>query len=247
MDLKNLVAQINIAKAAKGNGGLHVVRPVEQMLLTATLSKIGELETLLEAARNDARSAARRAGVKIDGLFGNSSFIRRETGERWADESFERGKRAGYHEVACCFLAAAGKDADAEFARIRSELKASKAVRKAEAARWRMVMTEAGFFDAVDAGDYKLAAEILRIADPGIAGLNSAAAVQARIAKQAETDLSPNAALGAPTNPKALAAAIHKAAAKAKSSTDSDPPRPMNALSKGIIDAGRKRRGGDDR
>jgi hypothetical protein len=67
--------------------------------------------------------------------------------------------------------------------------------------------------------------------------------VQAEILAARQPDLSGNRKLGAPDNPVDLAAAIHKAAARAKSPTGTaDPPPEGNALSRAIVEAGRKRR-----
>jgi hypothetical protein len=73
--------------------------------------------------------------------------------------------------------------------------------------------------------------------------VDEVAEIQEQIRKDREPDLSSNRQIGAPDNPVELAAAIHKAAARARSATDADPPRETNALSAEILKQGRRRRG----
>jgi vacuolar-type H+-ATPase subunit H len=68
-------------------------------------------------------------------------------------------------------------------------------------------------------------------------------AIQARILKSREVDLSSNAAINAPTEHGKLAEAILAAGKRARSPTDSDPPGATNALSQEILRQGRRRRG----
>lgn len=115
--LAGFAAGVKAAQRGNGAGGLHVVPAVEHMMLSAALAKVTEFETLLEAARNDARSAARRSGVKLSGLFSKSSFIRRETGERWADEAREEGAEERTRVIADGLQA--GRNPDPSFAPAR--------------------------------------------------------------------------------------------------------------------------------
>lgn len=70
------------------------------------------------------------------------------------------------------------------------------------------------------------------------APINEVDAIQARILADRQVDLSRNGP--GRDNPVDLAASIHKAAARAKSPTSSDPARPMDALAQKIIDSGKK-------
>jgi hypothetical protein len=60
--------------------------------LAAARVAVERAEQALEGARAQVRAAARREGVKISGLFSESQFIQRATGERWRDEALEQGK-----------------------------------------------------------------------------------------------------------------------------------------------------------
>jgi hypothetical protein len=71
--------------------------------LTAALAAVERAETALEAARIQARKAARREGTNTRGLFENSRYILRASGEKWVDEARGAGERAGY-EMACKHL-----------------------------------------------------------------------------------------------------------------------------------------------
>jgi hypothetical protein len=64
--------------------------------------------------------------------------------------------------------------------------------------------------------------------------------VQNRIARDRQTDLSRNREIGASDNPTDLAAAIHRAADRRRSPTDSDPAKPMDPLARAIVDSARK-------
>jgi hypothetical protein len=93
---------------------------------------------------------------------------------------------------------------------------------------------------------YRLAQGMLRRGvagrDIGDTGLSEVGAIQARILKDREPDLSGNAAIGAATTSEALAEQILAAGKRARSPTDSDPEPEMNALSRAIVESGRKRR-----
>jgi hypothetical protein len=55
--------------------------------LTAALAAVERAEAALEAARIQARKAARREGTSTRGLFENSRYILRASGEKWVDEA----------------------------------------------------------------------------------------------------------------------------------------------------------------
>ena len=96
---------------------------------------------------------------------------------------------------------------------------------------------------------YRIAAGLVRkglaradLTDESVSEIDQ---IQANILKSREVDLSANAQLGAATTPDALANQILEAGKRARSATDADPERPMNALSRAILESGRKRRGED--
>jgi hypothetical protein len=91
---------------------LHAVPlpAVERMLLTTALAKIDTIEKTLEAARDDARAAARRAGVSGAYLFEFTGFIPRSTGHRWRDEAREEGANERNALLIKVFQAAANPD-----------------------------------------------------------------------------------------------------------------------------------------
>ena len=108
MSLDDLIARSLRIKAegaaARGNGRLHAVpAAVEQMMLTAALGKITEIEKTLEDARDAARAAARRAGLSGSHLFEATSFIPRSTGHRWAAEARAAGGEQRVQEIIRAF------------------------------------------------------------------------------------------------------------------------------------------------
>jgi hypothetical protein len=91
---RNIFAGLSAkVQAAHGNvTTLRSVPAVDRMMLDVALGKIAAIEKTLEAARDAARAAARRAGVSGSYLFEATSFIPRSSGRRWRDEGIEQGK-----------------------------------------------------------------------------------------------------------------------------------------------------------
>jgi hypothetical protein len=75
-----------------GNGALPSLGGGTTSLASA-LAGVERAEAALAAARALARSAAKREGVAVRGLFEDSRFILRETGERWTDQARREGER----------------------------------------------------------------------------------------------------------------------------------------------------------
>jgi len=100
----------DIARAQAGHGGVTHLHTSVNRTLSATLDialdRVATAEKVLEAARSDARSAARRAGVSLSHLFGECSFIKRETGERWRDEARAAGGEQRVREIVGIFAEA---------------------------------------------------------------------------------------------------------------------------------------------
>ena len=93
---------------------------------------------------------------------------------------------------------------------------------------------------------YRLAAGMVRKGQLGLdltdKPVSEIDAIQQRILKSREPDLSGNSALGVATTPELLAEQILAAGARARLPTSSDPPRDTNALSEAVLRAGRRRR-----
>jgi hypothetical protein len=181
------------------------------------LARCAAAEENLENARGAARAAARSAGKKISGLFSESAFIRRESGERWADEAAGRahaeGKQAAYEELTRVFCRINGVDYEDAVARAKISAKIS----KEDSARKQAEMRNAGFFDAVEAGDLKRAGRILNeLLFPGGAQSSRRSADTAR--------------------------QIIAAGVRARSDGADERPGP-EGLAKLIVNSGRKRRG----
>jgi hypothetical protein len=181
------------------------------------LGRVAAAEANLESARASARVAAKREGVSLSNLFGDCSFIKRETGERWRDEgvawAHAEGKQEAYSEMARIFCEMHGADYEAAQAHARVSIEASKERSKRE----RAEMRNAGFFDAVEAGHLKLAGRILNKLYPPAT----------QFGRRSTTE---NARM------------ILAAGAKARSDGSGERPDP-EGLAKKIIDSGRRRRG----
>jgi hypothetical protein len=178
--------------------------------------RLSRAEVELESARNAMRKAADAGGIARAGLFAGTRFIERTSGERWANEARAEGRREGHEWLATALENARRPDRDRPF-RIAGEA----------LARAHREGREFGSLRR-DAGD----------------PVNEVDAIQARIRKSREVDLSSNALINAPTTSAELAAGIHEAAAKARTPTGAhrDDKAPMNSLSAAILKAGRRRR-----
>jgi hypothetical protein len=99
-----------------GNGSLPSLGGTT---LGAALVAVTRAEESLAAARALARSAAKREGVAVRGLFEDSRFILRATGERWTEQAREEGVKAG------CDLVVRGlrMDEDPPFQHLAKRLK----------------------------------------------------------------------------------------------------------------------------
>jgi hypothetical protein len=119
--------------------------------------RLERAEAELEAARAAMRSAADAAGIERTGLFSESEFIPRSTGDSW----FEAGKREGAREITDCMLRARGLDPEEERAKVAASIKRDRKAAEARSARWDALMRDAGWHDAVDAGDHARAGRIM--------------------------------------------------------------------------------------
>jgi hypothetical protein len=126
--------------------------------LQAALAAVDRAEAQLEAARSAARAAAKREGKSVSGLFEDSKYILRASGERWADAAREEGVETG------CDLVVRGlrMSEDPPFQHIAKRLKRNQAegVQQVDLARHWAALDAAGFLTAARAGDYEEAARI---------------------------------------------------------------------------------------
>jgi hypothetical protein len=77
-----------------GNNGARPSLGGDGTTLDAALVAVSRAEAALTAARALARSAAKREGVAVRGLFEDSTFILRASGEKWADTARREGEKA---------------------------------------------------------------------------------------------------------------------------------------------------------
>jgi hypothetical protein len=90
--------------------------------LAAALSRVAAAEEALSAARAHARAAAKREGVSVRGLFEDSRYILRATGEKWCDEARAEGDSAGYQRACKHLERAFDPSIDHEFKHITARL-----------------------------------------------------------------------------------------------------------------------------
>jgi hypothetical protein len=90
--------------------------------LASALAGVERAEQALAAARALARSAAKREGHSVRGLFEDSQFILRATGERWADTARREGEKT-IADVFCRNIDAESRDANSPFRHLAQRLK----------------------------------------------------------------------------------------------------------------------------
>ena len=131
--------------------------------LAAALAVVERAELALEAARSQAKAAARREGRSVSGLFAEGRFVSRATAEKWTDEARNQGFSAG-HRFLSDALSRANRPPDPAdpLYHIAKRLERNRAegVTPADLARLRDKMEAAGAFAAMQAGDHQRAAEI---------------------------------------------------------------------------------------
>jgi hypothetical protein len=130
--------------------------------MASALAAFERAEAQLEAARAQARAAARREGRSVSGLFGESNFIRRSTGERWADTARNEGWSAGHRFLSDALsrsVSTEALDEKSPFRHLAKRLKQPGAMERQRAVAAKLEAT--GFQDALDARDYDEAARIL--------------------------------------------------------------------------------------
>jgi hypothetical protein len=202
--------------------------------LASALAAFERAEAVLESARATARAAARREGVSVAGLFEGSSFIRRSTGERWADTARNEGWSAGHRFLSDALSRSVSTEALDEKSPFRHLAKRLKQIRPEDwpehVAKMRAVMNSAGprwermraagYFEAIEAEDHERAAEIYREANPELFAQSKGEAI---LAAGRRARMSADAAGEVPEPKKGtLAAQILAAGRKARRPTGSD-------------------------
>jgi hypothetical protein len=92
--------------------------------VTFALERVAVAEKNLQAAREAARAAARKAGVDLAGLFSESAFVARSTAERWRDEARREGEKV-MADIFCRNLDAESADEKSPFRHLARRLKRS--------------------------------------------------------------------------------------------------------------------------
>jgi hypothetical protein len=116
MFIRNLVIPRASVPSVGGNGAGGSV--------SFALERVAVAEKNLQAAREAARAAARKAGVDLAGLFSESAFIARATGERWRDAGRREGEKV-MSDIFCRSLDAESRDEKSPFQHLAKRLKRS--------------------------------------------------------------------------------------------------------------------------
>jgi hypothetical protein len=182
--------------------------------LAAALARVDAAEQALADARSQAKAAARRENKPVASLFGESRFILRASGEKWANEA----RRAGEKVMADIFtrnLDVDAADDNSPFQHLAKRLKREGAPKPDEMRRHWAALDAAGFLTAARAGDYEEAARIVAEVNKGWAGQSKGEQILAagRRARMSGDTERPLPAKGT------LAARILAAGARAKTPT----------------------------
>jgi hypothetical protein len=182
MDFKkpSITGIIAAQRASRFNGSSSSpgTPAVDRMMLDVALGKVAAIEKTLEAARDAARVTARRAGVSLSNLFGETAFVPRSTASRWCDEAREEGANERNALLIRVFQSSAKPDPKFDGAR-------------AWAARMLRDRRAAGFADDAQLTPEQQTALIngtLVAADPGAAEEAAEAEAQARIEANAKVN-----------------------------------------------------------
>ena len=146
--------------------------------LASALARVEAAEQALEAARAQAKAAARREGRSVSGLFAEGRFVSRATAEKWTDEARREGERA-MANILSRSVSMESMDERSPFRHLAKRLKQirpddwpehvakMRAVMNSAGPRWEQ-MRAAGYFEAVEAEDYDKAAAIYREFNPDL-------------------------------------------------------------------------------
>jgi hypothetical protein len=196
--------------------------------------RLRDAERELASARQSMRAAADAAGIARSGLFSDTHFVPRSTADGWYNDGVSEGRR----EVIDALLRASGQDPAKVHAKIAASLKTSRLAAEARAARWKALMTDAGFFAAVADKDFERAGRILAEMHPVLTQLD-AHVVPRHVAER----------LGQHPGGRVKATAEGVLRAAALRDRGGPEPPPPTGLAAKIVEAGRKARrptGSDD-
>jgi hypothetical protein len=205
--------------------------------LSAALAAVSRIEDALQAARSQAKAAARREGKSVRHLFDGHPFVARSSAEGWVDRARQEGRTAGMRFLLDTILEAQGLDPKEERKRAQASIEQSGAAAKVREGRWNALMKQAGFFEAVEAGDHERAGRIMFEMHDTLTAADAHVLPRAAIERRERDRV---AATG-----KATGAAIVAAGRRARMSADAagevrDPQK--GSLAAAIIAAGKKRR-----
>jgi hypothetical protein len=124
---------------AGGNGSVPSIGGTS---LAAALVGVEQAERALAAARALAQAAAKRERVSVRGLFEDSRFILRASGEKWVEQA--RGEPAA--RLGEAILRAFSDDGE------------RRSTKPGRLSAWRAKLADTGFFAAIEAGDFEAAA-----------------------------------------------------------------------------------------
>jgi hypothetical protein len=198
------------------NGGTGPLVVGGSMTLGAALARVDAAEQALADARSAAKAAARRENKPVASLFGDSRFILRASGEKWADEA----RRAGEKVMADIFtrnLDVDAADDNSPFQHLAKRLKREGAPKPDEMRRHWAALDAAGFLTAARAGDYEEAARIVAEVNKGWAGQSKGEQI---LAAGKRARMSADAA-GEVPEPEGLSAKIVAAGKRARTPTGS--------------------------
>jgi hypothetical protein len=204
--------------------------------LASALAAVERAEAQLDAARSQAKAAAKREGKSVRNLFADGAFVARSSAEKWVDAARREGEHEGHRQAVDAMLTAQGLDPAEERARIAASSKKERAAREARDARWNAIMADAGFFEATARGDHERAGRIMFEMHDELLRQDAHVLPRATIERMERNRV---AGTG-----KATGAAIVAAGKRARMSADAagELPKPTG-LAAQIVRAGQRRRG----
>jgi hypothetical protein len=143
-----------------GNGSVPSIGGTPS--LAAALVAVDRAEQALEAARSQAKAAARREGRGVKNLFSEGRFVARSSAEAWCATSRAEGRA----EVLDAMCEARGLDPKKERARHKAKSEAFGVAWDAHVAEFQATLKAAGYHAALDRGDHVKAAAIFLAACP---------------------------------------------------------------------------------
>jgi len=129
--------------------------------LASALVAVDRAEQALEAARAQAKAAAKREGKSIRNLFADGAFVARSSAEKWCDEARRDGWKAGHNFLSDALNRANRPPDPADpFYHLAMRLQREGNRSVDEMRRYWARLDAAGFTDATRRGDFEGAAQI---------------------------------------------------------------------------------------